>query len=103
MALDIEVEFSDEMLKSYTNYDKSTFEFCTKLLEDVKTKRGETAISDTTIDDAIHLLLNKQLPRFRFVNNYIYFHISLSQIRWKKIIFHFSFNIFKTALLTYTI
>ena len=34
MALDIEVEFSDEMLKSYTNYDKSTFEFCTKLLED---------------------------------------------------------------------
>ncbi len=65
MEIDIELDICKETVESYASFSLPTYEFCVRLLNEVKNKRAETTISSVTLDDAIYVLQNRNLPHFR--------------------------------------
>lgn len=67
MVIEEVIDVREETVTTYPSFSKSTYEFCLKLLNEARNKRGETVITDTILDDVIYSLQNKKIPQFRLV------------------------------------
>lgn len=59
------IDLTEDVLQTYSNYTPSTFQFCVQLLSEFDISGQESFTSIAVVNDALHHLRTKKLPRFR--------------------------------------
>ena len=67
MMVDIEYDFSDATVRSYTSYAPGVYQHCNQLFQTLLGMKGNTVavISDQLLDAALNVLRKEKLPKYK--------------------------------------
>jgi hypothetical protein len=64
MEITTDINLEEQIVKGYSNFDPSAYEYCKALLEKVMNQKGECSINSDILEDAIRAIHN-DLPIYK--------------------------------------